>query len=286
MTQQPVTQIADPGTTVTFSITAAGDEPLRYQWRREGVALVNGGRIGGADATTLTLGAIAWADAGYFDCVVSNDGGSTTSLSARLVVNPTLTVISGQGDVIPVAGATVFTSGTRVNIVAPPFVANADNTSRWVCTGWTAQAVPLVSSPPAGRILRSHLLAAEELGGNQINDWLAMDQPLVLTWHWKLQHKLFVKIDPAMGGTVCWDGTQAPQCSITSLKTFTVRNWFDAGLEVNLGAVTNPGHVFVSWDGDAVGSGPAATVIMDAPRYVTIMFQESKNSVRSWRLYE
>lgn len=63
-----------------------------------------------------------------------------------------------------------------------------------------------------------------------------MDQPIVLTWHWKLQHKLFVKITPALGGTVRWNGIQAPECTDDTYKSFTVRNWYDVGQTVDLEA--------------------------------------------------
>lgn len=70
-----------------FSITAAGDPPLSYQWRRDGVALVNGGPISGANSPTLSLFATQ-ASVGLYDCVVTNPFGSVTSASAVLGVRP------------------------------------------------------------------------------------------------------------------------------------------------------------------------------------------------------
>jgi hypothetical protein len=53
---------------------------LTYQWQRNGAA------IPGATGATLTLNAVAAADAGDYTVVVSKNTGSTTSQLARLVV--------------------------------------------------------------------------------------------------------------------------------------------------------------------------------------------------------
>jgi hypothetical protein len=48
----------------TFTVSAAGDGPLTYQWRRGTTALTNGGNISGADTATLTISPVTPADAG------------------------------------------------------------------------------------------------------------------------------------------------------------------------------------------------------------------------------
>jgi len=68
------------GQSVTFTVGASGSAAFTYQWRR------NGSPIAGAVAASYTIAAVAYADAGSFDCVVTNSSGSTTSAAATLTV--------------------------------------------------------------------------------------------------------------------------------------------------------------------------------------------------------
>jgi hypothetical protein len=75
------------GTSATFSVTAAGTLPLRYQWLKNGIALVDGGNVSGATAATLMLVNVQPGDAGDFAVVVTNNFGSVTSSVAVLTVS-------------------------------------------------------------------------------------------------------------------------------------------------------------------------------------------------------
>lgn len=86
ITLQPQNRTNMAGTTATFSVTASGTEPLTYQWRFNGPNITNGPNISGATAATLVLTNVQPADAGRYDVVVSNPGGSATSQSAFLTV--------------------------------------------------------------------------------------------------------------------------------------------------------------------------------------------------------
>lgn len=70
------------GASATFSITATGDAPLVYQWRRDGAELP------GQTNRTLRIGAAQPLDEGGYDVVVSNASGSATSYVARLYAVP------------------------------------------------------------------------------------------------------------------------------------------------------------------------------------------------------
>jgi uncharacterized delta-60 repeat protein len=95
---QPVSQSGNVGESVKFSVTAVGTEPLRYQWRKDSVALVDGGNIAGAATAVLRLTNLLRASAGAYSVVVSNGFGSVTSAVATLVVGPTPPVIlTGDG---------------------------------------------------------------------------------------------------------------------------------------------------------------------------------------------
>jgi probable HAF family extracellular repeat protein len=75
------------GGQASFTVETADDPAgLSYQWRKDGVDLVNDGRIVGADSDALTIDPVDTADAGFYDVVISNDCGDTVSAAARLTV--------------------------------------------------------------------------------------------------------------------------------------------------------------------------------------------------------
>jgi hypothetical protein len=80
---QPVSQTVTEPNAATFSVVAAGDPSFSYQWRRDGID------IGGATSASYTLTTTVVSDSGaQFDVVVTNAGGTVTSASAGLTVNP------------------------------------------------------------------------------------------------------------------------------------------------------------------------------------------------------
>jgi len=82
----PATQLVLSGTSVSFTVAATGGV-LTYQWRRNGVNLVNGGPISGATTPTLTINPVTLTDNGAsFVCIVTNACGLTASNSAGLAV--------------------------------------------------------------------------------------------------------------------------------------------------------------------------------------------------------
>jgi hypothetical protein len=68
--------------TVTFSAGAYGAPPLRYTWEK------NGAKIAGADATNLTLAALASNSAASYQMIAANSYGSATSMVAVLTLAP------------------------------------------------------------------------------------------------------------------------------------------------------------------------------------------------------
>jgi hypothetical protein len=79
---QPVSQLVESGSAVTFSVSASGTAALSYQWRK------NGSPITAATAPTLTFGNAQLTDSGTYNVVVSDGVGSVTSASAVLTVTP------------------------------------------------------------------------------------------------------------------------------------------------------------------------------------------------------
>ncbi|MFM1768215.1 MAG: hypothetical protein RJA22_744 [Verrucomicrobiota bacterium] len=80
ITQQPASLSLLTRSRATFSFAAIGTSPLQIQWRKDGVDLTD------ETNTTLFLPSLALSDAGNYDVIVSNGGGSATSQVAVLTV--------------------------------------------------------------------------------------------------------------------------------------------------------------------------------------------------------
>jgi len=84
-----------PGSTVDFVIDAGGTPTLTYQWKKNGVDLVDGGIISGSTTSALTMVAVAVGDQGDYTVVVTDGCGTNlTSSVASLIVS-----CSGPGGV-------------------------------------------------------------------------------------------------------------------------------------------------------------------------------------------
>jgi hypothetical protein len=112
---QPTNQSVAVGATATFAITASGAAPLRYQWRKDGFNLANGGPISGAATNVLTISDAQLVYGGSYSVVVSNTFGSVTSSIAALtvtnvppaiVVQPTNQTVGAEATVILAVTAT------------------------------------------------------------------------------------------------------------------------------------------------------------------------------------
>lgn len=75
-----------PGDPVTFSVTANGSPTLSHQWRHDGT------NIPLAVNSTYQIASVTPADAGSYDCVVTNPCNSVTSQAATLTVDGPLDV--------------------------------------------------------------------------------------------------------------------------------------------------------------------------------------------------
>lgn len=76
----PQSAAVEAGSNVTLSVTAAGSEPLRYQWQ------FNGQNLSGRTNASLTLTNARVTDSGSYAVRVSNAWGTNTSASAGLTV--------------------------------------------------------------------------------------------------------------------------------------------------------------------------------------------------------
>ncbi len=103
ITAQPAFQSVNVGATATFTVIAAGTEPLNYEWR------LNGADIPGATAATLIITDAQLANQGTYTVTVSNRVGTASSAGA------VLTLFTGE------TGGTVMFSNVGVGINAPVF---------------------------------------------------------------------------------------------------------------------------------------------------------------------
>jgi metal-sulfur cluster biosynthetic enzyme len=115
ITSQPASQQVCPGSNATFSVTATGQGPLTYQWKKNGV------NIPGATSATLTLNAVSTADTANYTVTVTGCN-SVTSTAAALTLN-SQPVISTQPAAIAVcAGA---------NAIFKVVATGSGNTYQW-----------------------------------------------------------------------------------------------------------------------------------------------------------
>lgn len=75
ITAHPISQSVCPGSTAIFIITATGDGPFFYQWRK------NGSSILGANSNNYAVVGASAGDAATYDCVVTSVNGCTSAVS-------------------------------------------------------------------------------------------------------------------------------------------------------------------------------------------------------------
>lgn len=102
----PTSSTNRPGTSATFTVSAKGTGPLRYQWRLNGIALA------GETNASISRTNIQLSDDGEYDVVVANSV-SVAMASARLIV------LVNTAIVVPPMNVLVVTGGTyTVSVVA------------------------------------------------------------------------------------------------------------------------------------------------------------------------
>jgi hypothetical protein len=87
-----------PGETLELSVRARGSGVLRYQWKRNARPLL--GQVG----PVLQVGAIQAADAGLYECEVSNRSGLVTSMGAPVHVREPVVIVEQPMDVVALPG--------------------------------------------------------------------------------------------------------------------------------------------------------------------------------------
>ena len=86
ISDQPSDLALCPGATATFSVTAAGEGTLVYQWFHNSIPLEDSGRISGARGRRLEISTVEAGDAGDYAVNVLGECGPVNSVVATLVV--------------------------------------------------------------------------------------------------------------------------------------------------------------------------------------------------------
>ncbi len=137
---QPVSGLINVGNVVRLSVSATGTPAPYYQWRKNGVNLA------GSTGSVLGFVSTSTQDAGVYDVVVSNGGGSVVSLPA--------TVSFGQLPVGEHPTSRFVRLGEPVEFSILPFTAPG-TTYQWLKDGSPlSQTVPLynLEGQPAGEV--------------------------------------------------------------------------------------------------------------------------------------
>ena len=107
ITSHPVTKTRCTGTSATFSVVADGGN-IGYQWKKNGVNMVNGGNISGVNSPDLTIANITTGDGGVYTCAVTGTCGVENSNAATLTVSAETFITTQPTDLVKCEGDDAF----------------------------------------------------------------------------------------------------------------------------------------------------------------------------------
>jgi beta-glucanase (GH16 family) len=252
ITNEPVSQVVSPSTTVTLSVGASGTSPLSYQWKAGAVGsgtysnLVNGSIFSGATSNVLTIPNATTNQAADYVVVVTNSYGAVTSAPPATLSVVYLPVITTQ----PVSLTNfVYT----VNSFSVGAVGSAPLIYQWqagtggsftnlvngsVITGATSNLLTILNST-AGWALNYRVIVTNANGA--VTSSVAS---LTLTNFAQTAIAIGNYSFEAQGVS---DGTYSP---------VTPTSWSVSGPSSGLVALVNPGTNNGTYDGRGYGSNP------------------------------
>jgi hypothetical protein len=146
ITQQPVAFASPRGGMATFLVLFTGNPWPTVQWQRNGVNLVNGGNISGANQPTLTINPVTATDAGTYQAIVTNPCGVLTSNAAPLTVaccdSVSWSLRTAGGHPASNLGALAFDSNRGVCVEV-----DGSGVWEWNGTVWTPRSGYLAGMP-------------------------------------------------------------------------------------------------------------------------------------------
>jgi alpha-tubulin suppressor-like RCC1 family protein len=96
----------------SFCIPASvtGEQPISYQWRKNGISLADDGRISGSSSSTLCVSTSDFPDGGDYQLVLNNAYGSFTGLVTHVSITPIIAWgddFAGELDIPPDTGEVI-----------------------------------------------------------------------------------------------------------------------------------------------------------------------------------
>jgi hypothetical protein len=234
ITTQPQSQSANPGSNVTFSVVATGTQPLRYQWRFNGVS------IAGETNAMLTKFNVQATNAGNYSVVASNLAGTVTSGNALLTVNTPPSITTQPQSQSVIAGANVTFSVTASG-GSPLYY-------QWRLNG-TNIAGATSSSLTRTNVQLAHVGTYSVVVSNSLGAVTSSSATLSVNY--------LLSVSATLGGTV----TKSPD-----LPSYA------AGSTVTVTAATLSIYEFTGWTGDASGMTNPLAVVMTANKSITAQF--------------
>ncbi|MBK7968086.1 MAG: T9SS type A sorting domain-containing protein [Bacteroidetes bacterium] len=132
ISQNPVDAEICDGTGTTFTVVSPG-LGISYQWRKNGVPLTDNATYSGTSTATLTVSGAVVADAGAYDCIVSNNCSTPLTSSAAALLVKTIPTVPGL-----IAGIDVACPGYVAQSFTIAPVAGADS---YVWTGYNGASI-------------------------------------------------------------------------------------------------------------------------------------------------
>ena len=124
ITTQPSSVVVTNTQSASFTVVASGVPAPSYVWKKNGVPIVNGGTVSGANSATLSISAVTASDISTnYSVAVTNIAGTTNSVAVSLTVNSLMSVTA----VSPTNGATglCYDTTLAVTFSTPPVLLKA-----------------------------------------------------------------------------------------------------------------------------------------------------------------
>ena len=145
LVSQPLSQSVFTGSNAVFSVSAAGEAPLAYQWQFNGANLVDGARISGSQADSLWVSGVVPSDAGPYQVVVTNLYGAATSAPAVVSVvqtpTPPVVLVQVYNSANDTGTNIAFTADTLIDSFTSPDIQFGSS------QGWYWDPVPGTTDP-------------------------------------------------------------------------------------------------------------------------------------------
>jgi hypothetical protein len=238
ITNPPVSLTTFAGSNAAFTVGASGFSPIRYYWLYQGNSLV-----GPTNSPTLTLNSVSPSQAGNYSVIVSNYAGSVTSSPALLRVK---NVEIFWGSQLLANGTYTFTNPPTLSVRS----AYPGGSTFYTLDG---SAPTFASTPYSGPFTLTNSALVRALGYS--SDFSQSEEADQVNAIVPQRHTL--SISNSVGGTV-----SANPPGPTYLPTDTV----------TLTANPQSGSSFIGWSGDASGSSPTVSLLMDRDKAVYAQF--------------